>query len=263
MRERRRRAEETNGSSASGSAARGVARPAVGGASSSGGRDNAGGRQANQSQAASSDVQKKTTNGKLKINVHVHVHFIYIVHVHVYFVYIVHVHVYFVYIVHVHVHFCTFCIHVHCTCSMYTKCMYMYIMCTFTNICIHFSTEGDPQSDEERYEPVPLGFGIEAPPPSYKAAISKKNESIFKVSMLINIHVHVQYYIVCVCTHNVNCTVINFIIFYTETRRYRDNSDHATSTTTRGICENQEISRTPSYPKKKHSAIRCTPSNFR
>lgn len=36
-------------------------------------------------------------------------------------------------------------------------------------------------SDDERYEPVPLGFGIEAPPPSYKAAISKKNESIFKV----------------------------------------------------------------------------------
>jgi hypothetical protein len=36
-------------------------------------------------------------------------------------------------------------------------------------------------SDDERYEPVPLGFGIEAPPPSYKAAISKKNETIFKV----------------------------------------------------------------------------------
>ena len=37
-------------------------------------------------------------------------------------------------------------------------------------------------SDDERYEPVPLGFGIEAPPPSYKAAISKKNEALFKVS---------------------------------------------------------------------------------
>ena len=36
-------------------------------------------------------------------------------------------------------------------------------------------------SDDERYEPVPLGFGIEAPPPSYKAAISKKNQNIFKV----------------------------------------------------------------------------------
>ena len=36
-------------------------------------------------------------------------------------------------------------------------------------------------SDDERYEPVPLGFGIEAPPPSYRAAISKKNETIFKV----------------------------------------------------------------------------------
>ena len=35
--------------------------------------------------------------------------------------------------------------------------------------------------DEERYEPVPLGFGIEAPPPSYKAAISKRNEALFKV----------------------------------------------------------------------------------
>lgn len=39
----------------------------------------------------------------------------------------------------------------------------------------------DPMSDDERYEPVPLGFGIEAPPPSYKAAISKKNEDLFKV----------------------------------------------------------------------------------
>ena len=39
-------------------------------------------------------------------------------------------------------------------------------------------------SDDERYEPVPLGFGIEAAPPSYKAAISKKNESIFKVHVM-------------------------------------------------------------------------------
>ena len=39
-------------------------------------------------------------------------------------------------------------------------------------------------SDDEMYEPVPLGFGIEAAPPSYKAAISKKNESIFKVIRL-------------------------------------------------------------------------------
>ena len=51
-------------------------------------------------------------------------------------------------------------------------------------------------SDDERYEPVPLGFGIEAPPPSYKAAISKKNEALFKVSeerernYCLGIHVH-------------------------------------------------------------------------
>ena len=43
------------------------------------------------------------------------------------------------------------------------------------------SIDGDPMSDDERYEPVPLGFGIEAAPPSYRAAISKKNEAIFKV----------------------------------------------------------------------------------
>ena len=44
-----------------------------------------------------------------------------------------------------------------------------------------YHSGSDPMSDDERYEPIPLGFGIEAPPPSYKAAISKKNESIFKV----------------------------------------------------------------------------------
>ena len=48
-------------------------------------------------------------------------------------------------------------------------------------------------SDDERYEPVPLGFGIEAPPPSYKAAISKKNEALFKVRRVC---VHVC---MCVC----------------------------------------------------------------
>lgn len=46
---------------------------------------------------------------------------------------------------------------------------------------ILYHSGSDPMSDDERYEPVPLGFGIEAPPPSYKAAISKKNETIFKV----------------------------------------------------------------------------------
>jgi hypothetical protein len=46
---------------------------------------------------------------------------------------------------------------------------------------ILYPSGSDPMSDDERYEPVPLGFGIEAPPPSYKAAISKKNETIFKV----------------------------------------------------------------------------------
>ena len=54
----------------------------------------------------------------------------------------------------------------------------MYFTYNCTNLV------GEYLSDDERYEPVPLGFGIEAAPPSYKAAISKKNESIFKVICL-------------------------------------------------------------------------------
>ena len=56
---------------------------------------------------------------------------------------------------------------------------------------IFFLIGGEYMSDDERYEPVPLGFGIEAAPPSYKAAISKKNESLFKViRVLVSARAH-------------------------------------------------------------------------
>ncbi len=42
------------------------------------------------------------------------------------------------------------------------------------------------QDHEEDDTPVTLGFGIPAPPPSYTAAISKKNAGTFLVSRTVS-----------------------------------------------------------------------------
>lgn len=74
---------------------------------------------------------------------------------------------------------------------------------------------GDPLSDEEeRYEPIPLGFGIPPPPPSYKAAISKKNEAIFRVNCNAYNELYVLIYVL---INNIQCTYtvhVQSCIFY-------------------------------------------------